>query len=185
MKNKVKYQPPEFAQQGLEVDYGFHDSPFGRCLVMAAPGTVENQIVGLAFVQNSQRAALQDMQARWPQAIYVQAPQKTRALAKKIFDAQKPPLLLIGTDFQRQVWKKLLAIPEGQITHYGDLAKALGMPKASRAVGRAVGKNPISWLVPCHRVVRRDGGLGGYHWGLSIKKKMLAFENKEQYQNAA
>ena len=180
MRNKVQYHPPEFVRENFRIDYGFHASPFGRCLVMVASGAV----IGLAFVDKNQNAALRDMKARWPQAAYIAAPRTTSAFVKRIFSNQKLPLLLIGTDFQTQVWKKLLLIPKGETTHYGDLAIALGRPKAARAVGTAVGQNPISWIVPCHRVVRRDGGLGGYHWGLELKKKMLAAE-KNNYKAAA
>ena len=171
MKHPIKYRPREFAQADLEIDYGFHPSPFGRCLVMAAEGA----ILGLAFIEKGQDdAVFEDMRSRWPEAAYRRAPRKTAKLAKQAFDGHKPPLLLIGSDFQKEVWKKLLAIPKGQTTNYGALAERLGRPQAARAVGRAVGQNPISWLVPCHRVVRRDGGLGGYHWGLTLKKKMLS-----------
>ncbi len=179
-KHQVQYRPREFAQADLQIDYGFHPSPFGQCLVMVA----QEAILGLAFVEKGQtekdqNAVFQDMRARWPQAIYHHAPRKTAPFAKQAFakracDNRKPPLLLIGSDFQKKVWKELLALPYGQTTNYGALAAKLGSPQAARAVGRAVGQNPISWLVPCHLVLRRDGGLGGYHWGLNIKQKMLS-----------
>ncbi|MEM9961595.1 MAG: methylated-DNA--[protein]-cysteine S-methyltransferase, partial [Pseudomonadota bacterium] len=86
------------------------------------------------------------------------------------------PLYLIGAPFQIKVWEALLAIPSGHVTTYSEIAKAIGHPKAMRAVGSAVGRNPISWLIPCHRAIRRDGALGGYRWGLPVKRAMLAWE---------
>jgi len=110
------------------------------------------------------------------------APRPTRAWAERAFDttarsAERPlPLLVQGTNFQVQVWRALLAIPEGTATTYGDLASALGRPKAARAVGTACGSNRIAWLIPCHRVLRESGALGGYAWGLERKRAMLAWE---------
>jgi AraC family transcriptional regulator of adaptative response/methylated-DNA-[protein]-cysteine methyltransferase len=83
---------------------------------------------------------------------------------------------LIGGPFQIKVWEALLSIPSGEVTTYGDIASAIGNPKAVRAVGTAVGRNPISWLIPCHRVLRKSGDLGGYHWGTPVKRALLAFE---------
>ena len=89
------------------------------------------------------------------------------------------PLYLIGAPFQIKVWEALLMIPSGQVTTYSEIANAIGSPKAVRAVGTAVGRNPVSWLIPCHRALRKSGGLGGYHWGLPVKRAMLAYESAQ------
>ena len=86
-------------------------------------------------------------------------------------------LLLSGGPFQIKVWEALMQIPSGHVTTYSDIAAAVGRPRAARAVGTAVGRNPISWIIPCHRALRRAGGLGGYHWGLGVKRAMLAYES--------
>ncbi|HXY89265.1 MAG TPA: bifunctional helix-turn-helix domain-containing protein/methylated-DNA--[protein]-cysteine S-methyltransferase [Xanthobacteraceae bacterium] len=164
---------------GLTVYYGFHPSPFGSALVM----TTERGLCGLAFAdQGGEAAALADMRGRWPNARYVEDSARTVAHAQRIFDAKlwrpNTPLrvVLIGTDFEIRVWETLLAIPMGKAATYSDIAKKLGNPKASRAVGAAVGKNPVSFVVPCHRVVGKGGALTGYHWGLTRKRAMLGWE---------
>lgn len=164
---------------GLTVTYGFHPCPFGMALVMMTP----RGLAGLALADaGKERAALRDMRARWPKAKYVEDYAATAATARRIFDQAmwKPdqPLrvVLIGTDFEIRVWEKLLTIPMGKLTTYSDLARHAGAPKAARAVGAAVGKNPISFVVPCHRVVGKNGDLTGYHWGISRKRAMLGWE---------
>jgi AraC family transcriptional regulator of adaptative response/methylated-DNA-[protein]-cysteine methyltransferase len=164
---------------GLTVYYGFHPSLFGSALVMAT----ERGLCGLAFADlGEERPALDDMRRRWPRANYVEDSARTAPLAARIFDRkawrQDRPLrvVLIGTDFEVRVWEKLLRIPMGRATTYSDIAGSIGSPKASRAVGAAVGKNPISFVVPCHRVLGTDGALHGYHWGLPRKRAMLALE---------
>ena len=114
---------------------------------------------------------------RWPKAKFVEdraavAPWMIAALN----GSGALDLHLIGAPFQIKVWEALLAIPEGRVTTYSDIARHIGHPKAVRAVGTAVGRNPISWLIPCHRALRKSGALGGYHWGLPVKRAMLAFE---------
>ena len=122
------------------------------------------------------------MQRRWPHATYVEDHARTAALARRIFDprlwrADQPlRVVLIGTDFEVRVWETLLRIPMGRATTYSDIASKLGKPKAARAVGAAVGKNPISFVVPCHRVLGKSGALTGYHWGLTRKRAMLGWE---------
>ncbi len=122
------------------------------------------------------------MTRRWPRAHYVNAPERTAPLADSVFDpttwsANHPiRLMLIGTAFEVRVWQALLRIPIGRAVSYSDIAHHLGNPKAMRAVGTAVGRNPISFVVPCHRVLRTDGALGGYHWGLTRKRAMLGWE---------
>ncbi len=164
---------------GLAMRFGFHPSPFGEAILVAT----EHGLAGLGFVDDGDRAAaLADMQRRWPKAAYVEDAAATAPLARRIFDAQtwaaEQPLrvVLIGTDFEVRVWQTLLRIPLGKATSYSDIACRMGRPSASRAVGAAVGKNPISFVVPCHRVLGRSGALTGYHWGLPRKQAMLGWE---------
>ena len=165
--------------EGLTVTYGFHPCPFGMALVMVTP----RGLAGLALADaGKERAALTDMRRRWPNARYVEDFAATAATARRIFDSAmwKPdqPLrvVLIGTDFEVRVWEKLLTIPMGGLTSYSDLAAKAGAPKAARAVGAAVGKNPICFVVPCHRVIGKSGDLTGYHWGITRKRAMLGWE---------
>jgi AraC family transcriptional regulator of adaptative response/methylated-DNA-[protein]-cysteine methyltransferase len=168
--------------EGLEMAYGFHASPFGEALLIAT----ERGLAGLAFVDEdkgqTRQDGLADMMQRWPKAHYVEAPAKTAPHAKQIFDAagwsrERPMrLVMIGTDFDVRVWQTLLKIPMGRAVSYTDIARHIGAPSASRAVGSAVGRNPISFVVPCHRVLRGDGSLGGYHWGLTRKRALIGWE---------
>ena len=165
--------------EGLTVSYGFHPCPFGMALVMTTP----RGLAGLALADaGKERAALRDMKSRWPNAKYVEDFAATAATARRIFDTalwrEDQPLrvVLIGTDFEVRVWEKLLEVPMGQLTTYSDLAKKAGSPKGARAVGAAVGKNPICFVVPCHRVIGKSGELTGYHWGLTRKRAMLGWE---------
>ena len=165
--------------EGVTISYGFHPSPFGSALVMAT----ERGLCGLAFADfGEEKAALIDMQSRWLKAKYVEDSARTAPIAARIFDKEKwrpdQPLrvVLIGTDFEVRVWETLMRIPMGRATTYSTIANTLGNPKASRAVGAAVGKNPISFVVPCHRVMGKSGDLTGYHWGLTRKCAMLGWE---------
>jgi AraC family transcriptional regulator, regulatory protein of adaptative response / methylated-DNA-[protein]-cysteine methyltransferase len=164
---------------GLNIRYGFHPSPFGLALVMIT----DRGLCGLAFADaGGERVALDDMRSRWANATYVEDSARTAIHAQRIFDSKhwqpNTPLriILIGTDFEIRVWETLLSIPMGRATTYSDIANKLGKPKASRAVGAAVGKNPVSFVVPCHRVVGKSGNLTGYHWGLTRKRAMLGWE---------
>lgn len=164
---------------GLTIRWGFHPSPFGLALVMLAP----LGLAGLAFADPGEEAAvLADMTRRWPKALYVEDRPGTAAEAAHIFDpaqwsAERPlHVVMIGTDFEVRVWRALLRIPMGRATTYSDIAGHVGNPRASRAVGAAVGRNPISFVVPCHRVIGRSGALTGYHWGLPRKQAMLGWE---------
>ena len=164
---------------GLEIAYGFHDSIFGRALVMATA----RGLCGLAFADDgNERAALDDMTRRWPDAIYTEnktatSPYAARAFDQDLWKADQPlRVVLIGTDFEVRVWEGLLTIPLGKLNTYSGLATQIGKDKASRAVGAAVGKNPISFVVPCHRVIGKSGALTGYHWGLTRKRAMLGWE---------
>jgi len=165
--------------EGLTISYGFHPSPFGTALVMITP----RGLAGLALADaGKERSALTDMRKRWPKAKYVEDFAATAPTARRIFDPKlwlpEQPLrvVLIGTDFEVRVWEKLLTIPMGKLTTYSDLAAKAGSPKAARAVGAAVGKNPICFVVPCHRVIGKSGELTGYHWGLTRKRAMLGWE---------
>jgi AraC family transcriptional regulator of adaptative response/methylated-DNA-[protein]-cysteine methyltransferase len=165
--------------EGLTVSYGFHPSLFGTALVMAT----DRGLCGLAFSDLGQeRATLDDMRRRWPRANYAEDSATTAAIAARIFDKnlwrRDRPLrvVLIGTDFEVRVWETLLRIPMGRATTYSTIAGRIGAPKAARAVGAAVGKNPISFVVPCHRVLGKSGELTGYHWGLTRKRAMLGWE---------
>ena len=165
--------------EGLTISYGFHPSPFGTAIVMNTP----RGLAGLALADaGKERAALRDMRSRWPKARYVEDFAVTAATARRIFDStlwrpeQPLRVVLIGTDFEVRVWEKLLTIPMGKLDTYSGVAAKIGEPKAARAVGAAVGKNPICFVVPCHRVVGKNGDITGYHWGLTRKRAMLGWE---------
>lgn len=165
--------------EGLTLSYGFHPSPFGTALIMTAP----RGLCGLALADaGEEQAALQDMRRRWPKATYVEDTTQTTPVARRIFDPEtwRPDrplrLVFIGTDFEVRVWETLLRIPMGRFSTYSDIASKVCSPKAARAVGAAVGKNPISFVVPCHRVIGKSGDLTGYHWGITRKRAMLGWE---------
>lgn len=164
---------------GLAIRYGFHPSPFGVALVMAT----DRGLAGLAFCDPGEEAAcFDDMRSRWPQANYVADQEATTPYARRIFDPsnwnsdQPLRVVLIGSDFQVRVWEQLMRIPLGRAVTYADIARGIGQPTASRAVGAAVGRNPLSFVVPCHRALGKGGALTGYHWGLTRKRAMLGWE---------
>lgn len=165
--------------EGLTLAYGFHPSPFGIAVVIASG----RGLAGLAFADpGEEQPALADMRRRWLRATYVEDHAGTAGLAQRIFDrtlwrAEQPlRVVLIGTDFEVRVWETLLTIPMGRAVSYSDIARTITRPKASRAVGAAVGKNPISFVVPCHRALGKSGALTGYHWGITRKQAMLGWE---------
>ena len=173
---------------GLTMHYGFHASPFGLALIMLAP----LGLAGVAFADpGEEAAALADMTRRWPNAQFREDSARTAPYPARIFDpaewnADRPlNIVMIGTDFEVRVWKTLLKIPMGCATTYSDIAGHIGSPKAARAVGAAVGKNPMSFVVPCHRVLGRSGALTGYHWGLTRKQAMLGWEGGRTTAEAA
>jgi AraC family transcriptional regulator of adaptative response/methylated-DNA-[protein]-cysteine methyltransferase len=184
--------PGDFARRGagLTIFWGWFDSPFGPALAM---GT-ERGLCGIGLAaETGQEATMADLQARWPAARYVEAPTRLAGWVAHAFgcaasaphaavDGDRTPLVLIGAPFQIKVWEALLAVPSGQVTTYAEIARHIGNPRAVRAVGTAVGRNPISWLIPCHRALRKSGGLGGYHWGLPVKRAMLAHETARATQ---
>jgi AraC family transcriptional regulator, regulatory protein of adaptative response / methylated-DNA-[protein]-cysteine methyltransferase len=164
--------------RGLTIFWGWFDSPFGPALVMGTP----KGICGIGFAaETGAEAVMTDLTSRWPKADFTEAPDRLRPWAEAAFGATKSPeatpIYLIGAPFQIKVWEALLRIPSGKVTTYSEIAGAIGHAKAMRAVGSAVGRNPISWLIPCHRALRKSGGLGGYHWGLPVKRAMLAWES--------
>jgi AraC family transcriptional regulator, regulatory protein of adaptative response / methylated-DNA-[protein]-cysteine methyltransferase len=165
--------------EGIVMRWAFHPSPFGPALVMAT----ERGLAGLAFADpGSERATLGDMQRRWPNAAFVEDEAATAPYASRVFNraAWRPDrplrIVMIGSDFEIRVWETLLKLPFGRATTYSDIAEHIGRPKAARAVGAAVGKNPLSFVVPCHRVLGKGGSLCGYHWGLTRKRAILGWE---------
>ena len=172
--------PGELASggNGLAVAWGFHPTPFGECLL----GITERGICHLSFVgpgSGSRAAALAELRRRWPRATLRENRALAVRMARRVF--ARPgrvglALHLAGTNFQLKVWEALLRIPPGAVTTYGELARRIGRPTAVRAVAGAVGANPVAWLIPCHRVLRSLGALGGYRWGLERKQAMLGWE---------
>lgn len=166
------------AGDGLVVRYGFHASPFGTCLLATTP----RGVCGLAFVKDGdQTTAVDTLRQTWPEAELAADQTAINPIAERVFDrqtaSQKPvTLVLRGTNFQIRVWEALLKIPAGHAASYGDVAEVMGAPKAVRAVGTAVGKNNIAYLIPCHRVIRQSGAFGNYRWGSTRKKAMLGWE---------
>ena len=168
--------PGEYARKGsgLTINYGWFPSPFGEALAM---GT-DRGLCGLAFAAEFGRDwAWEDMTRRWPEAQFVHNQQALTEWVEAAFGGTgEVALAPLGAPFQIKVWEALMAIPSGHVTTYSEIAKRIGNPRAVRAVGTAVGRNPVSFLIPCHRAMRRDGGLGGYHWGLPLKRAMMAWE---------
>ncbi|MCE5973945.1 methylated-DNA--[protein]-cysteine S-methyltransferase [Sinirhodobacter sp. WL0062] len=168
--------PGEFANgaAGLTIRWGRFASPFGEAIAMAT----ERGLCGMAFTaEMGFDAAFADLVQRWPGAELREDPEAIRPWVEAALSGHgNAPLTLIGAPFQIKVWEALLSIPSGQVTTYSDIAEAIGSPRAVRAVGTAVGRNPISFLIPCHRALRKSGALGGYHWGLPVKRAMLAWE---------
>jgi AraC family transcriptional regulator of adaptative response/methylated-DNA-[protein]-cysteine methyltransferase len=164
---------------GLDIRYAFHPSPFGAALLMVTP----YGLAGLAFADpGGEEAILADMVRRWPHARLTEDQAGTAPWARRIFDrrAWRPEdplrIVMIGSDFEVRVWETLLRVPPGGATTYSAVAGAVARPKAARAVGAAIGRNPLSFVVPCHRVLGKGGSLTGYHWGLTRKRAMLGWE---------
>jgi AraC family transcriptional regulator of adaptative response/methylated-DNA-[protein]-cysteine methyltransferase len=163
---------------GLTFRYGYHPSPFGEAIIVATP----RGLAGLGWTDGDQTSALNDMRRRWPAADFLRDDAATAAYAARAFNpaqwrADRPlRVALIGADFEIKVWETLLKIPVGRATTYSDIARKLDKPKAARAVGAAVGRNPISFVVPCHRVLGKSGALTGYHWGVQRKQAIIGWE---------
>jgi AraC family transcriptional regulator, regulatory protein of adaptative response / methylated-DNA-[protein]-cysteine methyltransferase len=162
--------------QGLEIRFGGHATPFGEALI----GVTERGICYLSFVETSQEAALTVLRKEWPLAHLIRAQSETETFARAIFGLESAPaplpLFLNGTNFQLKVWEALLNIPSGNVTTYAGIALSIGNPAAVRAVGTAVGHNPVAVLIPCHRVIRKVGEFGNYRYGATRKKALLGWE---------
>lgn len=177
--------PGEYKSSGhrLEIAYGFHDTPFGESLV----AVTERGICGMEFLGDDRDEIVAAFLDRWSRAVVSNDARATSQIATQIFtrDPNRQPtelrLFTRGTNFQVQVWQALLRIPSGTVTTYGDLARRLGIEKASRAVGNAVGRNWIGYLIPCHRVIQSTGVAHRYRWGAARKKAMLAWESNSGF----
>lgn len=185
MLNVVAATPGEVKNGGLglQIRYGFHDSPFGESLV----AMTDRGLCSLAFVQDDNRDhLLSEVQRRWPNAELTEAPVATRGVARAIFgdSGGEVTLFLKGTNFQIRVWEALLRVPAGHAVTYEDVARSIGYPTAMRAVGAAIGQNPIAYLIPCHRVLRKSGVFGEYHWGSTRKKALLGWESAKTVVSA-
>ena len=156
----------------IKINYGFADSPFGRCSI----AFIKKTVYALTFPKGDEDALL-DFSKRLKTKDFERNDAAAKQLVSAIFDENfRPSLELSGTPFQLKVWEELQRIPAGAISTYSEIATRIGHPKAVRAVGTAIGANPVAYLIPCHRVLRTDGALGGFRWGLDIKKQMLAAE---------
>ncbi|MFZ5963138.1 methylated-DNA--[protein]-cysteine S-methyltransferase [Thalassococcus sp. BH17M4-6] len=172
-------RPGDYAKggAGLTIYWGRFESPFGPALVM---GT-DRGICGIGlFAETGEAHAMEDLVGRWPKANFVEDPMRLKPWVDAAFGVAKAndavPIFMIGAPFQIKVWEALMQVPSGHVTTYSEIAQSVGHPRAVRAVGTAVGRNPVSYLIPCHRALRKSGGLGGYHWGLPVKRAILAWE---------
>ena len=165
--------------EGVVIRHGVHASPFGAFLLAAT----ERGVCALTFLDEGGRdAALEGVAGRWPNATLLQDAAATGPLAERIFGAEGPvPLHLEGTNFQIRVWEALLGVPGGTVVTYEQIATSLGSPGAVRAVGTAVGRNPIAYVIPCHRVIRKTGAFGEYRWGAARKRAILGWEAARNY----
>lgn len=176
--------PQEYKQRGagIRIEYGFHPSPFGLCLI----GVTERGICWLSFLASDEdpRHALEEMKAYWHNSVFHEANELTKAFLEQVFPEsplqKKLHLFVKGTNFQIRVWEALLRVPMGEVTTYQDIARSIQNPNALQAVGSAVGSNHIAYLIPCHRVIRKDGILGQYRWSSSRKKSMIGWEMARQ-----
>ncbi|MFQ2629979.1 methylated-DNA--[protein]-cysteine S-methyltransferase [Aeromonas caviae] len=172
--------PGEYKQRGagLVIDHGVHDTPFGQAFVALTPRGVCN----FSFLDDqAPEAPLTALAHNWPEAELREAPSRTQGVIHTMFDGSKTPdrpisLHVSGTNFQISVWRALLQIPPAKVVSYAQVASAVGNPKAARAVGLAVGANPVALMIPCHRVIQQNGKLGGYHWGETRKQAIHAWE---------
>ena len=163
------------SRENHDILYAWHTSPFGSCFI----ATTTEGVCQLSFTNRGNEEPLNSLALRWPEAKLIVQEKKTKALLDKIFTGtEAPPLHLRGSEFQLQVWQALLAIPRGEVSSYQQVAQAINKPKACRAVGNAVGANPIAYIIPCHRVILSSGELGNYHWGVEIKQAMLNWEQQ-------
>jgi len=175
----VTPQEYKLSGAGISVEYGFHESPFGTCLL----GTTERGVCWLSFLseEDSPKSEMEKMKEHWNQSVFRQNQELTSGILSRVFDAQpqasqKLHLLVKGTNFQVKVWEALLRLPMGSVTTYQGIAEKIANPKAMQAVGSAVGSNHIAYLIPCHRVIRKDGVLGEYRWSAARKKSIIGWE---------
>lgn len=179
--------PGEYKKRGsgLQITYGFHDTPFGACLL----ASTERGICSLSFVSNGEMSAVEQLKTDWPQADLIENDLQTQETVNQIFSSkpgkQSRPfhLLVKGTNFQINVWRALLAIPAGAMVSYQDVAAYIGKPNATRAVASAIAHNPVGYLIPCHRVIRKGGEMQGYRWGTTRKRAILGWEASHQFQS--
>lgn len=171
--------PSEYRERGsgIHIHYGFHHAPFGNCLI----GVTERGICWLSFlaVDEDQKNAIEEMKLYWHNSVFHEDPKLTKTFVDQIFQRapqKKLHLFVKGTNFQIKVWEALLRIPTGEVTTYQDIARSIQNPNAVQAVGSAVGSNHIAYLIPCHRVIRKDGVLGQYRWSSARKKSMIGWE---------
>ncbi len=162
--------------KGIAVAWGFASTPFGECLL----GVTDRGLCHLAFVgRGGREVALEELRRRWPRAVLREDRSLAERAASRAFAGAGRGRLgvhLAGTNFQLKVWEALMRVPEGAVTTYAEVAQRIGRPTAARAVAGAVAANPVAWIIPCHRVLRTYGGLGGYRWGLERKQAMLGWE---------
>ena len=160
---------------GLSINFGWFNSAFGLVLSM---GT-HHGLCGLAFcAEIGPDIAMSDLASRWPKATFIANPSLIAGWTHAALGLSgETALHMIGAPFQLQVWQALLQIPSGSVTTYSQIAQSIGRPKAVRAVATAIGRNPVSFVIPCHRALRKSGALGGYHWGLNMKRALLAWES--------
>lgn len=176
--------PGEYAKggAGLVIRWAWVPTPFGEALAMAT----DRGLCGLGFAEELGRVAtMADLRGRWPAAEYLEDPGAVVPRVAAAFAGQGGALHLIGAPFQIKVWEALLRVPSGRVTTYSRIAEAVENPRAVRAVGTAIGRNPVSFFIPCHRALRASGGLGGYHWGLPVKRAILAWETARAEAGAA
>ena len=173
--------PQEYKQQGsgITIDYGFHETPFGMCLI----GTTQRGVCWMSFVNTDEKPEkeMEHMKAHWHQSIFHQDQKGTSQILEQIFHDSaltgcKLHLFVKGTNFQVKVWEALLRLPMGTVTTYQHIATKIDNPRALQAVGSAVGSNHIAYLIPCHRVIRKDGILGEYRWSALRKKSIIGWE---------
>lgn len=174
--------PGEYKNRGLgmQISYGFHPSPFGECLIAFS----ERGVCQLSFVdQNNHGVVISELAAKWPAAELTESTSLSEEMNNRLWEhflCKKTPALLPitlrGTNFQLKIWEALLRIQPGAIVTYQDIAVQVGLPRASRAVGNAVGSNPIPILIPCHRVIRKSGEIGNYRYGATRKKALFGWE---------
>ena len=162
--------------EGLEIFFGFHHTAFGECFI----AVTERGICALSFIHDdSKENEVKQLKKNWSSARITENQTRTEPYVHKIFEEKAPEkmnLLVHGTNFQLKVWEALLKIPQGAVSTYAQIAKAINNPKAVRAVGTAIGNNPIAYLIPCHRVIRNEGKTGDYHWGATRKKTIIGWE---------